>query len=269
MASSPAVVLFKSEKEKDSYRSLLAQNSYHVAFEPVLDFEFVNKPELIEALLGSKSALCDAIIATSARSLEAISLVLASSDADTQQAIREVWKTRNLFVVAENTRSATPMEFASVHSGQTDAKQLCEIISEAYPSPKEGGMPWKLLFLCSSIRRDVLPNFFGENSDHKHIQLVELKVYATKKMAIANQSDDGAQKWWVFFSPSGVDAVLSSIAPTEKGTKSIFPSHIKIASIGKTTSEALREAGAHVHAEASTPSAEGLLEALQGYDTPK
>lgn len=266
MDRSSAVLLFKGEKANDSYHSLLSQNGYEPAFEPVLDFEFVNKTELVEALLGSKSTPCDAIVATSARSLEAISNILSESDVETSNAVRAIWKSRTLFVVAESTRSAMPMEFAEVHSGETDASQLCKVIAGVYPSAKPNGEPWRLLFLCSSIRRDVLPTFFGDASDHKHIQLVELKVYATKKLSITEVADDGASKWWVFFSPSGVDAVLSSLISSDSSRKSGIPHNVKVASIGKTTSEALRDAGVEVHAVASTPSADGLLECLQAHD---
>ena len=244
----------------------MTQNGYKPSFEPVLDFEFVNKAELLEGLLGSKSAPCDAIVATSARSLEAISNILSDSDAKTQEEIRSIWKSRTLFVVAESTRSAMPMEFAEVHSGETDANQLCKVITGVYPSAKANGEPWRLFFLCSSIRRDILPTFFGRDSEHKHIQLVELKVYATKKLSISELSDDGASKWWVFFSPSGVDAVLSSLNSTDYNHQKGLPSHVKVASIGKTTSEALKTAGINVDAVAPTPSAEGLLECLVAHD---
>lgn len=267
MDSSNSIVFFKSEKSNDSYRSLFSQNGFNVTFEPVLDFDFVNKAELLQLLLGSDGAPCDAIVATSSRSLEAIFLALSDSDAKMQQAIRDLWKTRTLFVVAENTRSACPMEFAKVYSGETDASQLCTVISEAYPTAKANdGEPWRLLFLCSNIRRDVLPDFFGSDGQHKHIQLVELTVYSTRKLNISSQLGDEASEWWAFFSPSGVDAVLSSLKNGHQSNSNGLPEGIKVASIGKTTAEALKSAGIVADAVASTPSPEGLLECIKSHN---
>lgn len=254
------VVLFKSEKKHDKYRSMLNNAGFEVDFEPVLDFDFVNEEELLAELVGSNGALCDAIVATSARSFEAVERVLSKSSAETRNLIRENWKKRILFAVAEATLSASPLEFSSTYSGGTDAVELCSLISQHCPSFKEDGSAWRLLFLCSSIRRDVVPNYFSGCEGREHIRLVELKVYATKKMQIGERKVTD-KEWWVFFSPSGVDAVIGSLKSINDNNIEI-PSNILVAAIGNTSSDALIQSNFPVHAVASSPTAEGLLEAI-------
>lgn len=250
-----SVCLFKSEKSNDAYRSLFETAGYTVFFAPVLAFEFVNQDLLLAKLLGRDSGPYDALIATSARSLEAIRALLERSDNATQQEIREQWKSKVLFSVGAATSAASPLEFSAVYSSNCDGAHLAQCILAHYEPISMESKPVNLLFLCSEIRRDVLPDELSHEK-HRHLNLHELVVYSTKGVELTALEEAQDAQWWIFFSPSGVDSMLSQFGGTLSECDKRF------AAIGKTTAEALDRAGVKHFAVAEKPTPESLLASM-------
>ena len=117
------------------------------------------------------------------------------------------------------------------------------IISEGIEDP--------LLFLCGDRRRDELPDRLSEAG----VPVEERVVYHTIPDASAlTDVPSSVPDWVVFFSPSGVEAANSVEA---------FPwNRVRVAAIGPTTADALREAGSAPAAVATTPTPEALVTAL-------
>lgn len=232
-----------------------------MTFAPILEFEFVNKPKLLEQLLGCDSGPYDALIATSARSLEAIRELLGNCEVQVETEIRELWKSKILFSVGLSTTSSSPLEFSSAISVNSDGEQLANFIIDHYQPITTEAKPARLLFLCSDIRRHSLPDILS-SSKHPNLLLHELVVYSTKKRQDSVLESAKRAQWWVFFSPSGVDSMNSMLIQSGETLHSIDK---RIASIGKTTSDALRKEGVHVDAVASTPSPESLLGSIKNF----
>jgi uroporphyrinogen-III synthase len=254
MSDISSICLFKSEKEDDAYRSIFESAGFEVTFEPVLDFEFVNEELLANELCSVDSIFYHGLVATSSRSLEAIERLLSKMDPESLHKVQESWKTRLLFAVGDVTASASPIPFSQVISVASDAIQLGEAIINYFSQCQEGSKPWKLLFPCSNIRRDVLPNMLSKPG--LSIELREIVAYNTKKIQCLNSLSQAKPQWWAFFSPSGVNAVFDSIPlPTND--------RVKIAAIGNTTADALLKLGVSVHAVASKPTPAELLKCIQ------
>jgi uroporphyrinogen-III synthase len=253
------VCFFKPEKENDSYRSLFAEAGYEVQFEAVLDFEFENKEKLRASLLFESSGAYDALIATSPRTFEAIKRLLSVMSEEELSKVKTGWKSRHLFVVGQATLSECPLTFDHVHNVDSDAIQLANVIKEQFSSPKPDSSPWRLLFPCSQIRRDVLPTMLRDDSC-QHLLLDEITAYSTKKLKIELSCD--RDTWWVFFSPSGVEAVFASMG----SNLDELLLKLRIASIGQTTADSLAKIGVKPQAIAAQPNANALLIAIQNAD---
>lgn len=257
MSSSNSVCLFKSEKKDDLYRESFSKAGFEVHFEPVLDFDFVNEDILSNALFSADSELYDAMVATSPRSFEAIARILSSASIESQSKAQEVWKNRILFAVGDSTVAASPLIFKSVICVSSDALNLGNAIIEHFSGSNIGNKPWKLLFPCSSIRRDLLPSMLSK--PELHIELHEITAYATRKLRCQDHQNETKLQWWAFFSPSGVEAVFGS-------NVTLPTSHLKFAAIGKTTADSLQGLGLPVHAVAAKPTPEDLLVSIQQHD---
>jgi uroporphyrinogen-III synthase len=94
-----------------------------------------------------------------------------------------------------------------------------------------------LLFLVGDKRRDIIPKRLAE----ENIPLKELTVYETTIAStfeeeldhVLNETTDGDIEWIIFFSPSGAEIALEKLGK--------IPHRIKIATIGPTTEEYLRQ----------------------------
>lgn len=242
------VCFLKRENSDDDYRSVFTSSGFPVSFEPVLDIQFVNQEILQSKLLNSEHY--DGLIITSRRSVDAICTLLDKCNEGVKQRILDAWSDCNLFTVGKSSASQLPIQFKTIHTSISDSHQLALIVLGLLSTPKTtSSKPWKLLFLCSSIRLDTLPLTLNNS---KYIDLHELTVYATTS-STTNLQSLPENSWWVFFSPSGVEAVfsLTSISSTSK-----------IAAIGKTTSDYLQQKGILVHAISEKPCATSLLEAI-------
>jgi uroporphyrinogen-III synthase len=117
-----------------------------------------------------------------------------------------------------------------------------------------------VLFPASNIRRDDLIEVLKDSK----VPVVEWTAYSTipdpdlqvKLQEICNRF---RFDWMVFFSPSGIDAVLG----TDIGKDWIYNRKCKLAAIGNTTADALRNQGLSVDAVAKAPNPDELWKAIK------
>ena len=206
---------------------------------PALAFEYVEQDVLCNLLKHPDRYA--GLIFTSPRAVEAFSRALP--EAGTSNTDRE---SKALFTVGPRTAAAIRSlgyEPEGEHTGS--AEQLAAYILERHT----GGT---LLFLCGDRRRDVLPSLLREAG----IRMEEIVAYRTRLRTLHAWPGDKKPDWVVFFSPSGLEAVLHSPGVSLEG--------ISIAAIGSVTAEAVRAHGFRVHATAHEPTPEALALALQG-----
>lgn len=118
-----------------------------------------------------------------------------------------------------------------------------------------------LLFLTGDKSLKTIPTALEQANKN----FTELRVYETVpkgsiKKDLINILESNNQVILVFFSPSGVDAVMNVFS--EEFRKLYNP---LFASIGPTTSQRLRELGLPIIAEAKTPTLDGISDALDKF----
>lgn len=133
-----------------------------------------------------------------------------------------------------------------------------------------------LLFLCGNLRRnDLIEVLEKENQilNFTKFKITELVSYQTKISSNLNSNSEQSNQsplltiinqsnptWFIFFSPSGVEAIASQLT-TEEKLKIL--STIKFAAIGATTGKAIKSHfGINQIAIASKPSPPALFEAI-------
>jgi uroporphyrinogen-III synthase len=217
----------------------------------------------LEALRDLVIDNCCGIVLTSSTAVEALQIL---KNQDSENVFWESGEFLGLpvFVVGKATAdSAKGFGFTNVmyFENVKNAQMLATEITVWYASSEAKEKGSSLVFLCSSIRRDELP----ENLKQEDIPLKELPVYHTQtspslksKLDGLIQELDSSREWWmVFFSPSGANAVLESGYSLEQVTR------FKIAAIGKTTAAGLSAKHFKVDSIAISPSPQALLEAIQ------
>lgn len=116
----------------------------------------------------------------------------------------------------------------------------------------------RFLFLRGNIAREDVPAAIRARGG----EVLEVEAYRTE---VRSTPDPGAGALLhscdaiTFTSPSTLRGMLNALGPRE------WPATAAIATIGPTTSAAVRDAGLAVHAEASPHSEDGLLAALQDW----
>jgi uroporphyrinogen-III synthase len=259
------VFLFKEKKEiKDDYNDEGINRDYTPTFIPVLDHDIVSTPILKELFVRGPSAeKISGLILTSQRSVEAIS----KASLNTEQSIAQEWKKLPVFIVGPQT-----------------AKELCKTVLFGHKSVPEHWMvapnaatlvgpmlekakllgPSSLLFLAGDKRRDLIPEKLKEHG----IQFREIQSYATCGHADLSKHINGIKShtsdWFVFFSPSGLKFILS-----DKNVKVNFIKMIqdaKVAAIGPTTEDYLKELGVDANVTAESPDALHLFHDIKEYD---
>lgn len=146
--------------------------------------------------------------------------------------------------------------------------------------PREGKTR-PLLFPSADLKRNILQEILTEAgisvdvvTSYKTIPQPHLKELLKEKLF----SKEGRPDILVFFSPSGVNAVISHVSDISHCKvgicKSAFPFlflkgldsnllSLQVVAIGPTTEATLKENGLVVFATAETPSPSGLVEAIQ------
>jgi len=199
------VRLFKEGKTGDKFHSALSQANYTVQYSPVLSFAYINAEALKNAL--ERANAYSGMVVTSSRAFTALRNLFP--DEATLQHLCGPWLTKPLFVVGKSTLSKAPVKFKNITQGPAGSIELSKLIV-AKVKCKEESLP--LLYLCSSIRRNELPDALALEG----IKLAELVVYETVGIDINLEDQSDKPCWVVFFSPSGVKAVLSKYPPSSK-----------------------------------------------------
>ncbi|KAI7900072.1 uroporphyrinogen-III synthase, partial [Cokeromyces recurvatus] len=123
-----------------------------------------------------------------------------------------------------------------------------------------------LLFLAGDKRRDIIP----EALNQAKLPFREIQSYSTcvhPNLAHRMQGLDMRADWAVYFSPSGLKFILSTIDQQIKEKLFTVRNHPKIAVIGPTTSDyIINELSFHVNVVADKPNAEHLVNAIIAYD---
>ena len=205
---------------------------------PVLNFEYTGQNRLYSLL--KQPDRYAGLIFTSPRAVEAFSRAFPENGSGTG------WENKVLFTVGPRTAAAIRSlgyEPEGEHTGS--AEQLAAYILKRHTGET-------LLFLCGDRRQDVLPCLLREAG----IRTEEIVVYRTRLRTLHAWPGGKKPDWVVFFSPSGLEAVLHSPGVSLEG--------ISIAAIGSVTAETVRAHGFRVRATAHEPTPEALALALQG-----
>lgn len=206
---------------------------------PVLTFEYAGQDELYAFLKHPERYA--GLIFTSPRAVEAFGKAFAGTEiGDTG------WKNKVLYAVGPRTAAAI-RALGRQPEGESagSAEQLAAYILQRHTESA-------LLFLCGDRRRDTLPSLLHEGG----VRTEEVIAYRTRLRTLHAWPGDKKPAWVVFFSPSGLEAVLQS--------PEVSLENISIAAIGAVTASAVRARGFRIRATAREPSPEALAQALQG-----
>ncbi|CAO3576507.1 unnamed protein product [Absidia cylindrospora] len=225
---------FKAHTEE--YQAKTEQAGYEPHFIPALDQNYTSDA-LIPLLQQGPSAL-----EITGMAGDPIYIVGEMTTSKLEQTLDQ-----HLFFLPHQARpSITTTDYAS---------QLADYLVQ-----QQQDTPQHLLFLAGDKRREQLPTQLREAG----YQLTEIQTYETCRhpdlahhLIHQHSSSLSGDDWSVFFSPSGVDYVLS--------LQQQLPS-TKIAAIGHTTATHLQSLGYQVHAIAAKPNIAHLLDAIVDYD---
>ncbi|KAI8886877.1 tetrapyrrole biosynthesis, uroporphyrinogen III synthase [Backusella circina FSU 941] len=259
------VFLFKEKKEKkDDYNDECTSREYTPIFIPVLDHDIVSTVILKELFARGPSAeKISGLILTSQRSVEAIS----KASSNIEESIVQEWKRLPTFIVGPQTAKALCNTLLFEHKNIPEhwmvAPNAATLVGPMLEKVKLPG-PSSLLFLAGDKRRDLIPETLNEHA----IRYREIQSYATCGHAdLSKQINDvesHTSDWFVFFSPSGIKFILS-----DKNVRTNFIKMIrsaKVAAIGPTTEDYLKELEVNVNVTAEKPDAMHLFQAIERYD---
>ena len=235
--SLPHVYLLRESTRNDPFEAAFQEAGFQVSSVPVLSYVMVNQEQLRTAL--EHPDVYSGLVLTSPRAVQALDEALCWLPSETA-----LWHTKPVFVVGPRTAAdvrAIGFDPAGADSGS--AHQLADyLVAASFSAP--------LLYLCGNRRRDTLSSRLQTAS----IPFEELCVYETHLRTDAKLDDIAPGDWVVFFSPSGIEAVVNM-----KGSGVLDG---RKAAIGPTTADALRQAGWRVDAEAAEPEPETLALAI-------
>lgn len=234
----PHVILLRSAGDPDAYLDAFERADFQAVCEPVLSFRFPFQDELAQHLADTDRYAH--LVATSPRAVRALRDVLAD-----HPSLHDEWRDRTVFAVGPKTGAALDRLALDVRGQETgSADALVDHIASAV-------LDGRLLFLSGSRRRDALP----QGLRNRDVPFDEVVVYETHVRTTLSLPAPSAQRWLVFFSPSGLEAV--------RHASGVEASAYRVAAIGPTTAGALESAGLRVDAVASTPGPNPLVAALQ------
>jgi uroporphyrinogen-III synthase len=238
MADAPDVILLRSpDPSPDRYLEAFDRAGLRAQCEPVLSFSFPCQ-EALAAHLHPRDAYA-ALIATSPRVGTALARVF-----EDRPALATAWRRAPAYAVGPKTAARlrdAGLAPRGADAGSADA--LAEHIIEVDPAAP-------LLFLCGNRRRDVLPQRLRDAG----VSFDEQVVYTTHTRTDLALPASEHTPWLVFFSPSGLAAVMQS---------GIDPGAYRCAAIGPTTGGALKEAGHPPAAVADAPTPSALVKTLR------
>ncbi|RWS09291.1 hypothetical protein B4U79_18126 [Dinothrombium tinctorium] len=252
------VVLFRGEAsttEEDEYVAEFQNVGLQAIHIPVLTFEYKNLEQL-EVYLQNSDRL-SAIIFTSPRCVNAVEKALKN---ETKTKILKKMSEKFLFCVGVKTakileerlglKSSLGEDQKLIGSKQDLSNYLIQHFSDKLKLP--------VFIPCSSLTDRSLVDTLETN----HLQAISLHVYETLpdpnlainiEKVLKNRGERIAL--YVFYSPSGVDSVLSNI-------DSFITHQDKYIAIGKTTAEHLIKRNRQVWCVSEKPTAKSLLQAV-------
>ncbi|RIA98638.1 tetrapyrrole biosynthesis, uroporphyrinogen III synthase [Glomus cerebriforme] len=281
--SQPKTILLLKEKtiqidsNVDVYEQKFGElGNYKVLYLPPLDHSLVNINELISILKNGPENNYRGVITTSQRAVEGLKVAWeqAFSSSGESKDVLEKWKKLPYFVVGKSTAKAIKElnvnSFGADESGNSEllANYILKYFNSSFLQEEgNSSKQLELLFLVGDKRRDELPNKLLESG----FLLKELLIYETKPNStfsnelnkILNSHEKKKIDWIVFFSPSGVDISLDLL----KNKLLEDWNEIKIASIGKTTSNYLEKIKKiNVNITSPKPEAESLSKSIHEYN---
>lgn len=269
------VILFKKRDTVDEYNELFLKNDYIPQFVPVLDHQSENVETIKNIILeGPQKNTYTGLILTSQRSVQAMSeaIDLMKEQEFTDEILSE-WNNLPAYIVGPQTAKA--LHELPLFNGQIDDKQhwtvaprAAELIDLIINHQQKLQRP-KLLFLAGDKRRDLIPH----GLESANLEYHEIQSYATcphrdlsKNIENLPESD-----WLVYFSPSGLQFILSSVDSATKEkflAASVNSTVIKTAAIGPTTADYIvEELGFKPHVMADKPDAQHLVHAILQFDS--
>lgn len=271
------VILFKKQDSQDKYNQLLIEHDYITEFIPVLDHTIENTDNL-KAILsnGPHVENIQAMILTSQRTVEALSRAYHLIGNLPPEILQE-WNALPMYIVGPQTAEAlaqlplfkTSHDPAKAdhksssylsHSNWTVAPRATELIKALVTTT------YQFLFLAGDKRRDVIPEALSK----AHLSFREVQTYATcvHPQLVERMKKPLIADWAVYFSPSGLKFILSSVDESTKQNLLVAKQHPKIAAIGPTTADYIRDdLGLNIDVMAEEPDAEHILKAIMEYDT--
>ena len=226
---------------------------FEAATHPALKFEY-EPPETLRDLAGPvlSPGRHAGWIFTSPRAVEAFGRAFpvaesgpAGGETAPESAWKQPWKQPKAFAVGPRTAAALrALGYESEGEEAGSAEHLANhILKQRVRGP--------LLFLCGDRRRAALPEILRAGG----LSVEEAVVYRTRLRTLHAWPGGAKPDWIVFFSPSGLEAMLRSAGVSMEG--------LSIAAIGAVTAQAIRTRGFDVLAVAEEPAPEALAQALR------
>ncbi|CAK5268747.1 unnamed protein product [Mycena citricolor] len=269
----------------DRYETAFSAAGHLCTSLPVLETALVNGDALRTLVREQGRCTYDAVIITSARACEAWGAAVDSlEDGPTQGTMQASdWTGTPFYVVGSTTATAlaairaahpqspyAPSDVRGESSGTS--QELARFVLQDLGDPPH---PRPLLYLTGDKNRDTLPDILAAGGHQLHT----VQVYETRGSSRFREDLDtvlrlpihrGTALWWiVFFAPSSSEFTIPFLQEhfDLRGVDNRLLA-TRIASIGPTTTDFLRET-AHltVHAMASKPTPQHLLEAIQASDS--
>ncbi|XP_005098107.1 uroporphyrinogen-III synthase isoform X2 [Aplysia californica] len=242
------VFLFKSPKENetDKYSEVLTSAGFSPVVVPVLSFKFCNETALQTHVAALH--LFSAVIFTSTRAVEA---VLSVSTGELSR-----FADITCFVVGQATALAAK-KAGFVPTGEETGN--AEVLSQLIIKCRDPQDKRPMLFPCSSLRRDTLPDSLSKHD----ISLTEVVAYETcpneelQDVLLKSFENYGTPEYAVFFSPSCFQFVHQLVTP-----ETLPLDKVKIIALGPSVNKAVREHGYEPYAVAAKPEPQSLLQVL-------
>jgi uroporphyrinogen-III synthase len=262
------VILFKKQDNIDEYNDLFLKNNYIPQFIPVLDHKSENINSIKNIILkGPQQNNFTGLILTSQRSVQAMSEALETIEI-TEEITME-WNSLPAYIVGPQTAKALhelPLFKGHINDKQhwIVAPRAAELIDLIIHHQKKLHQP-KILFLAGDKRRDLIPD--GLKS--ANLEFHEIQSYATCPHSDLKKSIENlpTADWLVYFSPSGLKFILSSIDAVTKEKFLATSATLHTAAIGPTTADyIIEELGLTPHVMAEKPDAQHLVNAIIQFD---
>lgn len=259
MTTAKRIVLFKKHDREDNYAKLLIQQGFQPEFIPVLDHVTTNI-DTIRTILLEGPHVWSALILTSHRSVQAMVEAYESIPTNTPMtnSVKTAWNTIPIYLVGPHTAHVLNEWKALFNNTSywTVAPRALELLPSLLNLPTKN----QVLFLAGDKRRDLIPTELKAAGFHVH----EVQSYVTcRHRDLTNRLKSLILPcWFVYFSPSGLNYVLTSTDKTN------LNNHGFIAAIGPTTAEAITSSlGFDPHVTAKLPDPHHLVEAIVQFES--